>query len=109
MSDQLEIHKLMVLSTCHITLRASGFLPVTPQNIGVLPYDPLERHCIPGGHVDSYEYGWHIALTGEKEPEEQWPDPSLQDVCAYAEKHGCTHLRLDRDGPTMSDLPTYNW
>lgn len=97
-----EIHKLMVLSTSHISKECNELLEE-------LTGEDSARLIGPGCHFDEYEYGFHLILTGEIDPDEEWLDPTLEVAVAYARKHGCTHLRLDRDGPTMKDLPTYSW
>lgn len=95
-----EIHKLMVLSTAHITKACNDALGMLDREDGPGPG--------PGCYLDHYLYGFHLTLSAEPD-EAEWIDPSLEEVVAYARKHGCTHLRLDRDGPTMNDLPQYEW
>lgn len=98
-----EIHKLIVLSTAHISKECNDLLEeLTAED---------SRSAGPGCHSDKYPFGFHITLTPieEMDPDEQWIDPSLEGAVAYARKLGCTHLRLDCDGPRMKDLPTYEW
>lgn len=98
-----EIHKLMVLSASHITVACNELLKeLTSEG---------SRHAGPGCHSDEYPYGFHLTLMDEADidPDEEWLDQSLADAVTYARKLGCTHLRIDQAGPTMKDLPTYNW
>lgn len=54
------------------------------------------------------EYGWLIYVS-------QFPllnaniSPELQHLLEAARAQGCTFLRLDRDGPVIDGLPTFEW
>lgn len=97
-----EIHKLMFMSSSHVhgdtmsELRDSGRISLNP-----------------GVFSDPYEYGVHLTIdeNAMKEAQEAGDDPieylDLDDVVRYALKHGCTHVRLDEDGPIYKDLATY--
>lgn len=98
----LEIHKLMVLSTAHITKDADAHMTD-------LMGEDSAREVANGAVVDKLPYGWLITIGSEDPDDGVEYYPSLVDCVRYARKYGCPLLRLDSDGPKMKDLPTYNW
>lgn len=99
--DGPEIHKLMVLSAAHITEQLD-------KEFHSLMGEDSAREVASGAYLEQTSFGWLIILN-EQEDGDSVFDMNASAVCAYARKHGCTHLRLDRDGPKMKDLPTYEW
>lgn len=101
--EGLEIHKLMVLSTSHIAKAVDeGFYELMGEDSA--------REVASGAYLEKTSGGWLI-IIGEEDRGEDGArfSPSVMACVAFARKHGCTHLRIDSDGHTMKDLPTYNW
>ena len=92
-----EIHRMMVLSTAHITSRTNKML-----------FTDLINDAGDDIAVDAYEHGWHIVLMNEMS-DASYLTPSLKACVRYARSHNCTHLRIDQDGPVLNHLPAYNW
>lgn len=94
-----EIHQLLVLSLGHIVRDggASALASLTADG---------SRSAGPNCYSDEYPYGYHLTLAPieeDAEPEE-YASPSLKRVVEYAREIGCTHVRLDVDGPTVPEL-----
>jgi hypothetical protein len=81
----IEVDRTLVLSTEHIRASTGVFI----DNEDIASY--------------SSEYGWVIYVGGEFEDDE-WPD-DLKAVVKFAQEKKCDYLRLDRDGPTVKELP----
>jgi len=82
----LEIHRTLTLSSAHIDPKE------TPQ---------LDFHA-----SMSCEHGWllHVGRTIELAAV-----PSIANVIAFATRNNCEFIRIDADGPTADELPTYEW
>jgi len=90
----LEIIKILVISTCHISKQDSGVL--TQQSNPLL--------------ADSFYYGWYVFIPDEGEDEEHLKlVPSLRPVFELARKNDCKYIRLDQDGDEVEELPRYDW
>ena len=91
----MEISKLLVLSTAHITENTTRQLENTPS-------------CdwpMSGGEYS--EYGWFMRSGFEDRPV-GLPD-DLWKLFVFAKDQGCDYLLLDRDGPVLDELPQYDW
>lgn len=95
----LEIHHLLVVSTAHLTIEGSVKLDSATAE---------KRHAGRGVFVDKYEYGYHLALADD-DPGEEWIDDGVRDIVRFARANGCTHVRIDTDGPVVPLLPTYQY
>ena len=89
----MEIHKMMVMSTGHISKETATLLDL--DKAGIVVYK-------------KGEYGWFLVVTDWQDAEEPIPI-DLEKCLAYAELHGCAWLCLDCDGPMLPDLPQYTW
>ena len=93
---QPECHLLIVVSTQHLFA-------------GNENYDlrkELARHNGEHGvYIDEYEYGWHLILLEDEEPDEPWVTKSMEHIVKYARIIGATHVRLDADGPVVDKIP----
>ena len=103
----LEIHKLMVLSTSHISAEVNERLgdgDFTQKELDAFLDEDV--WYVPVWNMDG---GYLIGL--DHEPKDSFGnDPEcIKNIVLYARKHGCLFVRLDRDGPQMKDLPTYEW
>lgn len=84
----LEIHKILTLSTGHLTEKAcNDYLN------DVIAYPKAE-------------HGWFLYV-----PDTDLEDApaSLRDCMDFAEKQGCAWLMFDCDGPTVEELLYYEW
>ncbi len=128
-TGNLEFLKVLVLSTSHITQEdTTAIEQITYDN-----YAPAWT-IIP--HL---EYGWWIRIPyspAERDPttwaRDRWGVPPSAQVPAnhnfaeweeasrvfsstvfnllmFAHGHGCQWLRLDSDGSTIEELPTFDW
>lgn len=89
----MEIYKMMVMSTGHISKTTANLL--TEEAVGIIVYQKAE-------------YGWFIVVTDWKDSEEHIPE-DLKECLSLAEKNDCDWLCLDCDGEIYSSLPVYNW
>lgn len=92
--DEPAIARMLIVSTAHIR-------PEDNERLLRAPEEPLEGLC-----VDVADGGYYISIITLA-----WPHYSaeLTRVLGYAMHLDCTHLRLDRDGPIYSQLPTFDW
>jgi hypothetical protein len=98
--SKLEIHKMLVLSTSHVSQTTADLLPRNHIDM------------ISGDHQDwwptfSREEGW-VFYVGELKSYKDAPS-DLFFVVKYAMSHGCVWLMFDRDGETVDNLKTYEW
>lgn len=89
----MEIYKMMVMSTGHISKETAELLD--RDNVGVVVYPKAE-------------YGWFIVVSDWWDIEQTIPE-DLKQCLAYAEKNGCDWLCLDYDAELYPDIPSYNW
>jgi len=97
---QLEVRRTLVLSTRHI--RASTNTRLLEACIGEcgLPY------------IGQHDYGFYLWVPQDEESlaEHCGQDTGdVADLLRFAFRHGFHEIKLDRDGPALSDLPTYDW
>ena len=88
----MEIYKMLVLSTSHVSKETAKLLD--RDNVGVVVYPKSE-------------YGWFIVATDWDE-HENIPD-DLQKCLELTEQLGCDWLCLDCDGKCVPELLTYKW
>ena len=86
-----EIHKMLTLSTGHITKETSNLLDIDEMETVVYRKD---------------EYGWFVTCWDLDD--DTLPD-DLRACAEYAEKNECDWLCLDCDGPVVDGLPVYHW
>lgn len=98
-----EIDNIMTISTSHVDKKTADLLDdyVDTFSEGEVPEVPLTV-------VEKAGYGWIICVTGTEDMANKLPKP-LSDCLKYADTHGCAWLAIDTDGPTVDDLPTYEW
>lgn len=96
MTELLEIRKILVLSTAHVTAETAILLNETD----------CQKWPLVGGPYS--EYGWFVsAHDGDALDRETSPD--LIAVIAYAKSKDCSMILFDRDADTVDELPTYEW
>lgn len=86
--DELEIRKVLVLSTRHLSRQ-------TCQSYGDWPV------------ISSHDHGLYAYVGDEPELYSDAPE-DLQRVLAFAKKHGCTEVKFDCDGNQVTALPVYD-
>lgn len=95
----LEIDKILTLSTAHITKETSEWLSSEYQrkaNYPLIVYD--------------YEYGWVIVILSEGEsPLYNDIPPDLAVLYHWCFEYKIGFLRLDQDGDTSDLFPTFEW
>lgn len=91
---QVEIQKVLVLSTAHVSYETSRKLDAGEVSL------PVAR----------WEYGWFVWV------DEAAGDDSLQNVpadleatLAFAKHLGCEWVRFDADGHEIEELPRFEW
>lgn len=96
---QLEIRKLLVLSTSHVTKATADLLNST---------DAATEWPGCGGPYG--EYGWMFYCSEENngEGDRHIPD-ELFAVMQFARANGCDNVLLDRDSDPVDGLPTWEW
>lgn len=94
----MEVHKMLVLTTAHITEKTADFL----QNVGSADITGFVSH--------PFVYGFVVHWWPEQAEELNPVLPKdLQACIRFAQKHGCDYLMLDSDGEVMPELPEYDW
>lgn len=86
-----EIERLLVLSTTHITEHTCNTC-LRAQNDSTPVYEK-------GG------YGWFVYVDA------WFPDTpeDLNRTMTFAREKGCEWVMFDSDGPTIEQLPSYDW
>jgi hypothetical protein len=91
-----EIHKMLTLSTSHVTLKTAGDLEHKTDDL---------PPC-----WDKAGYGWFIVVPDDKGvPTPHTCPDDLKSVFTYARARGCTWVMLDSDGPVVDGLKTWEW
>ncbi len=89
----LEISKILSVSTAHISKGTCGFLCWLPHEIDAVIYKK--------GY-----YGWFI-LTCDLDEQSNIPN-DLWKLMKFSEANGCDWLNIDVDGPIVDGLETYS-
>ena len=114
---KLEIAKMLVLSTRHLTQATANKLP---QGHADLAYFESQRLATSSGRTKSLgpdeepdwwptfarDEGW-VFHVGDPHDEDTPKDLTL--LLAFAQRQGVDWLMLDRDGPVVEELPHYEW
>lgn len=90
--ERLEIHKMLVLSTAHITRETAEKLENDAYALSTYPRE---------------EYGWFIYIPYDWDEYELPED--LKACIKLAKNNNCVWLCLDCDGLTTHNLPVYDW
>ncbi len=90
-SRSIEIRRSLVLSSGHLTPEVATALAVGTFKMN-----------------ETLEYGWS-AYVGEDITDEDLDVTCINAAFALARKHDCTWIVWDRDGPTIAELPSYDW
>src|SRR5437762_10360648 len=107
----MEIAKMLVLSTAHITQKAAEWLDSRPTTITVYQKQSGADHdLIPNDH-----YGWFIPVGHYSDPMyledliyRDLPE-ELKKVIKYAVSKKVQWIMFDQDADTMSTLPVFKW
>jgi hypothetical protein len=104
MPADFDIEVVPVVSTCHITAQDNVILSDLDVEIT--------------GLCSRYEYGWDFTLAGLS-GEDRWTtitamqaeglSASLTDALVFFKDLGYSHVKFDRDGDTVADLPKFEW
>lgn len=98
MNETLEVRRVVVISTSHVSRATATMLDQTP---------PPEWPCVGGNYAD---YGWFIYAHDDNcgAGDQRIPD-DLFDVMTWARAKGFANILLDRDGDEVDDLKTFEW
>lgn len=114
--EGLEIQRTLVVSTKHLPQAHLDWLDGQSRCNSKLPTQALPTACNPNyvfHHcliVDPIgDYGWRICLApaGNDFIISHELDDPLAMLIRFAENRDCDWLAIDRDGPIVSDLPTF--
>lgn len=92
----LEIRKVLVCSTAHVTEATSKWLDS----------DDCQIACY------KYEYGWFLPILVGLDPWADMPGKipdELRGLYATAIKNECSMVQLDCDADEIDGLPTWEW
>jgi len=91
MKPALEIGKILVATTAHVTWEEAQYLDANGYSRG--------------------EYGWFLHVGAEDHPVAgiEHPSPGLAGIIETAQRAGCVYLLLDRDADAVEGVPTYDW
>jgi hypothetical protein len=98
----MEVHKLVVLSTSHITPHEAGVMEFSPQEF------PFVYACFEEGFFVSCvtARGEYAAGHG---PYAEGSYPALKALREWAYDNDFMYVMLDRDGDTVEELTVYDW
>lgn len=96
---KLEIRKLLVLSTSHVTKATADLLNST---------DAVTSWPWCGGPYGEYGWMFYCAEENNGEGDRHIPD-DLFAVMQFARANGCDNVLLDRDSEPVDGLPTWEW
>jgi hypothetical protein len=98
----LEIERMLVLSTSHLTEATAKLLPCIASSM------MATEDTAPWFPTFAREEGWVFYVAGDGECYLEAPE-DLMRVIRYASDHECAWLMLDRDGPKIKELPHWEW
>jgi hypothetical protein len=111
---KIETLKVLAISTTHITAEDGKLLIERTYNSedGGLP-SPFQ--FTPA--TDEYSHWIWAGTPGEESSlecqcasaEDEGYSSYFTDILRIAYKNGCSHVRLDRDGPVYDELPVLDW
>jgi hypothetical protein len=87
-----------------------GYMDVSTGHITESDKDLLEAGNDPTGTVliATYPEGFFLSIGEEEEIDDSF-SKELHDLISYARQNGCALLRLDADGMSFPDFPTFDW
>ena len=101
---QLEIEKMLVMSTWHLREEVAEMLPDTHEDE---PSTVEQAHWWPSF---TRAEGWMFYVPPNREDMRYIDAPEeLKTIIALARANGCTWVMLDRDGPVVDELPHWEW
>lgn len=95
MSDDLEIRKVLVLSTSHAKQETMDVAELNLNFTGKFEYG-------------AYFYVGDLGTVDALNDPEDYPT-DLYECLMFAKEHGCDEVKFDCDGPILEGLPTYDW
>ena len=101
----MEIYKMLVLSTGHITDETGRALEKRYDHDAWNVHVWQDDFCI----YDKEEFGWWINLSDITEAELSSCPEDFAACCRLAMQNDCEWLCLDCDGEVVDCLPTYEW
>lgn len=115
--EGLEIQRTLLVSTSHLPPLHRDWLDSQDRTSTKLPSMSLPSARNPNKYefhvcliVDPIgNYGWRICVTEARTMFESQvtPEDPLLNLLRLAEAHHCDWLAIDRDGPTIPGLPTF--
>lgn len=89
----MEIYKIIVMSTVHITKES---------------FDYLNGGTFPISFINDDGYGKVIRITDRDLEDADYPTDLLS-CMEFAKKNGCNYVRFDSDATMYNELPKYEW
>jgi hypothetical protein len=106
MGELYEVHRMLVVSTSHVTEQTALALPQTHSDLLI---GDITETWWPTFVRDE---GWVFHVP----PEKEWFDERYRDapkdlytVLDTARQHECEWLMFDSDGPVVDHLPNWEW
>ena len=96
MGQALETHQTLVLSTSHLAKSTAERFE---------KHKPGDADCIDGYMTDWSIYGWIFYCHDNDDT----TPPELLRCAEFARQAGCRYIQFDCDGPTVDELPTFEW
>lgn len=104
MADDIEIQRVLVVGTAHMTRSDSRLLEGGGYSRTYLKWEHGYWIWIPSGQNSAADFADVRAdalMAGMSE--------AFVSMLAKARDHGVEWLRFDSDGPTLDGQPTFNW
>lgn len=103
----LEIEKMLVISTAHVSPLTAGCLPKGPEDMT----KSEEARMPEWWPIFAREEGWlfYVPSKDADDPRYQQAPFELIQAIRLAEDQGCSWLMLDRDGSRVDQLRTWEW
>lgn len=116
-ADSPWTETVVTLSTAHVTRRDDELLRKLSWQSDERNGGARAGELLPGPVVFAYDAGFFVRLSdedfGEGGESELWFEPGLSDALVgllrEAWKWGHRWVRLDRDGPVVAGMETFDW
>ena len=106
----LEIHRVLVLSTAHLSDHTCNIY--LAQQVDLSATRETGSTWTPPSVIayEKRDYGYFVWVPENPAESERADVPlELRSAIHVARREGCGWVMFDRDGPTIDDLPTYDW
>ena len=98
MQENLEIQKVLVVSTAHITYADNIDLSHNPCGLIIDKTDYSFLIYVGKESICDYDQSKNEKISNE-----------LRKLIQLAQDNNCDYLKIDRDGPIYSNIKTFDW